>query len=400
MSWKTICIGDLGKVITGNTPPKKDPEFYGVDYKFIKPTDMDIDARYTHITEDHYSLKAYEKYKKSLIPPLSTCVVTIGSIGKKITLTDDNSFVNQAVNAVIPKTDEYDPFFVFYALKNLLPNVKKADTGASSGRENVSKSNFMSLPLNVPNSLTKQKRIGLVLSSFDDLIENNLKRIKLLEQAAQNIYKEWFVKLRFPGYENTPIIEETGLPEGWEKQSAFNLFDIKGGTQPPKPEWADDLKEGYVRMVQIRDYKTDSHIAYVKDTQKLRRCDRQDVMIARYGASVGRICWGLKGAYNVALVKVVPYDNAYLEYIRWYVKSYYFQESLVSMTQRAAQDGFNKDTFKSLDAIIPAIKVVNDFHNMVYPMLKQMELLKNKNQKLKAARDILLPRLMNRTIEV
>ena len=101
MNWKTIRIGNIGKVITGNTPPKKNLEFYGDDFKFIKPTDMNIGARYTPETEEKYSLKAYEKYKKSLIPPLSTCVVTIG------------------------RTDEYDPFFIFYAIKNLYQMLKK-----------------------------------------------------------------------------------------------------------------------------------------------------------------------------------------------------------------------------------------------------------------------------------
>jgi len=325
----------------------------------------------------------------------------VGTLGRTayVKKLDQPSSADTHVTIVRPdKTIIDSKYLSFYlnAKEDVIENMGKGATGQTE----LSAKDLSRLNVFYPTSLQTQKRIADILSAYDDLIENNLKRIKVLEQAAQNIYKEWFVNLRFPGHENTPINEETGLPVGWEKQSAFNLFDIKGGTQPPKPEWADDLKDGYVRMVQIRDYKTDSHIAYVKDTQKLRRCDRQDVMIARYGASVGRICWGLKGAYNVALVKVVPYDNAYLEYIRWYVKSYYFQESLVSMTQRAAQDGFNKDTFKSLDAIIPTIKVVNDFHNMVYPMLKQMESLKNQNQKLKAARDILLPRLMNQTIKV
>ena len=75
-------------------------------------------------------------------------------------------------------------------------------------------------------SLQTQKRIADILSAYDDFIENNLKRIKLLEQAAQNIYKEWFVNLRFPGHENTPINEETGLPEGWEKKDLNNLLNL------------------------------------------------------------------------------------------------------------------------------------------------------------------------------
>jgi type I restriction enzyme S subunit len=398
MNYREVKIKELGKVITGTTPPTKHKEYFEGSYPFIKPSDLQSDSRHVEHTEMTLSQVGKDLISKNLLPTKTTCIVTIGTIGKYC-LTNKESFSNQQINAIIPN-ENFDNDYVFYLLKSNIHIVQAADAGSSSGRENVNKSTFQGIKIWVHGNIQTQKRISDILSAYDDLIENNLKRIKLLEQAAQNIYKEWFVNMRFPGHENAIINEETGLPEGWEKQSAFNLFDIKGGTQPPKPEWSDDLKDGYVRMVQIRDYKTDLHIAYVKNSQNLRRCDRQDVMIARYGASVGRICWGLKGAYNVALVKVVPYDNAYLEYIRWYVKSYYFQESLVSMTQRAAQDGFNKDTFKSLDAIIPTIKVVNDFHNMVYPMLKQMESLKNQNQKLKGARDILLPRLMNRTIEV
>jgi len=384
MSWKTICIGDLGKVITGNTPPKKDPEFYGVDYKFIKPTDMDIDARYTHITEDHYSLKAYEKYKKSLIPPLSTCVVTIGSIGKKITLTDDNSFVNQAVNAVIPKTDEYDPFFVFYALKNLLPNVKKADTGASSGRENVSKSNFMSLPLNVPNSLTTQKRIGLVLSSFDDLIENNLKRIKLLEQAAQNIYKEWFVNLRFPGYKNTLINKETGLPEGWANSKYKNHFDLLTGKKDANHSTSDGVYPFFT-------------------------CGKEIIKSPDFSFDCNAVLLAGNGDFNVKY-----YRGKFQAYQRTYVLSPYNSKELfllfihLSLNLKHLTHGskgsvikyLTKGMIEDFTLILPSKTILENFNNFCENIFLQIETLEKQNKKLKAARDILLPRLMNRTIEV
>jgi type I restriction enzyme S subunit len=386
MSWKTICIGDLGKVITGNTPPKKDPEFYGDDYKFIKPTDMDIDARYTTITEDHYSLKAYEKYKKSLIPPLSTCVVTIGSIGKKITLTDDNSFVNQAVNAVIPKIDEYDPFFVFYALKNLLPNVKEADTGASSGRENVSKSNFMSLPLNVPNSLKTQKRIGLVLSSFDDLIENNIKRIKLLEQAAQNIYKEWFVHLRFPGHENIPINEETGLPEGWEEKALGEFTEIKKGKNITKST----IIEGNVPVV-----AGGLKPAYYNNTPNTIN---PVITVSASGANAGYV--------NIYLEDIWASDCSYID--TNLSDSIFFIHNLLShqqdlifgMQRGAAQPHVYPKDLKRTEFLIPAKDIIIKFEEQVSPQYKMKRVLLSQNQKLKAARDILLPRLMNRTIEV
>jgi type I restriction enzyme S subunit len=410
MSWKKIYIGDLGKVITGNTPPKKNPEFYGDDYKFIKPTDMNIDARYTPVTEEHYSLKAYEKYKKSLIPPLSTCVVTIGSIGKKITLTNDNSFVNQAVNAVIPKTDEYDPFFVFYALKNLLPNVKKADTGASSGRENVSKSNFMSLPLEVPTSLMEQKRIGLILSSFDNLIENNLKRIKLLEQAAQNIYKEWFVNLRFPEYENTPINEETGLPQGWGNGVVSDLCEVKSGFAFKSKHWK---KEGnpVMKIKNINNNTVDIDNSDFVDNDVAGLAKKYelfpgDVIIAMTGATVGKV--GLipkigKRIYlnqRVGLFRPLTEENDNIALVFSFFLTDDSQQQVLNFAQGAAQPNISGSEIGNIKLNIADSKVLSLFNKMIEPSFQLVQSLYGQNQKLKAARDILLPRLMNRTIEV
>ena len=389
MSWKKIYIGDLGKVITGNTPPKKDPEFYGDDYKFIKPTDMNIDARYTPVTEEHYSLKAYEKYKKSLIPPLSTCVVTIGSIGTKITLTDDNSFVNQAVNAVIPKTDEYDPFFVFYALKNLLPNVKKADTGASSGRENVSTSNFMSLPLEVPTSLMKQKRIGLILSSFDDLIENNIKRINLLEQAAQNIYKEWFVHLRFPGHENTSINEETGLPEGWTERNINEVFNIKYGKNLPATKITSSGKYSVYGASGVMGY-------YEECNTKIKVA-----LITSRGNGSGDVHRTFQKNTFVTnnSFKVFPKEG-YEFYPFFFVTEFLKTLNLLNYCSGSAQPQLTNASMNNIRSIFPNKEMVALFTQKVSPILEQSDVLLKQNQKLKAARDILLPRLMNRTIEV
>ena len=189
MKWEKVEIGQLGEVITGNTPPRKNPELYGDFIPFIKPTDMEIDRRYTPNPEECYSELGFEKYQKSLIQKGATCVVTIGSIGKKMTQAYTDCFINQAVNAIIPN-ENYDDDFVFYLLKNNLDKVKGLDSGTSSGRENVSKSSFSSIEVKVIKHLPTQSRIASILSAYDDLIENNLKRIKLLEEKAQLLYTE------------------------------------------------------------------------------------------------------------------------------------------------------------------------------------------------------------------
>ena len=144
--WKQVTIGDLGQVITGNTPPKNDPSNYGGSYPFIKPTDMDIDRRYVTSWEENYSDKAFKRYKNSYIPPKATGVVTIGTVGEKMFQADQYCFTNQSVNVVIPSED-YDDDFVFYLLKYSLPKVENANPGTASGRHHVSKSNFCAIKL-------------------------------------------------------------------------------------------------------------------------------------------------------------------------------------------------------------------------------------------------------------
>lgn len=425
MSWKEICIGDIGEVITGNTPPKKNPEYYGDAYKFIKPTDMEIGQRYTPITEECYSFEGYKKYQKSLIPPLSTCVVTIGSIGKKITMTEEPSFVNQAVNAVIPNQTKYDPHFVFYALKNILPKVKNADTGASSGRENVSKSNFCSLTLEVPEDLDTQRKIGKKLGSLDDLIENNLKRIKLLEEAAQNIYKEWFVNFRFPGWKNAKFNKESGLPEEWRKEIIRNLlvYTIGGGWGKEQNETdynheayvirgtdMPDIKIGNINNVPCRFHKQNNF--------RSRKIIPNDIVFEVSGGSakypVGRSILITKEIIDyfqdknimcASFCKLIRCDNYLISpyYFSSTLNQNYINGSIAQYENRSASNivNFKYELFLDKENItIPEKSVMKQFEEIIKPIFQQIGKIGNQNQKLKEARDILLPRLMNRTIEV
>ena len=111
-----ITIGDLGEVITGNTPPTTNRILYGGPYPFIKPTDMEKDSRYVRVWEETYSEMAFKRYKKAYIPKGATGVVTIGTIGEKLFQADRPCFTNQSVNVVVP-SEKYDANFVYYLLK-------------------------------------------------------------------------------------------------------------------------------------------------------------------------------------------------------------------------------------------------------------------------------------------
>ena len=223
---KAITIGDLGTIITGKTPPTTNKNYYGDYAVFIKPTDISEQCKYTYETEEMYSKLAAEKYESSLIPKGAVCVPCIGTIGTKMTMAPCNCYTNQSINSIVCN-ENYDNEYVYYLIKNFLPGLKAYNLGTASGREYVSKSNFEKIELVAEQNKTIQKKIGEILSRYDSLIENYQKQIKLLEEAAQRLYKEWFVDLHFPGHENIKIID--GIPEGWEQKRLVDLVDVQYG---------------------------------------------------------------------------------------------------------------------------------------------------------------------------
>lgn len=241
---KKVTVRELGKVVTGHTPPTAKREYYGNSYLFLKPTDMVIGQKYTYVTEEGYSALGAEKYKTSLIPKGATCVVCIGTLGEKMSMAHCDLFTNQSVNSIIP-IDNYDQHYVYYLIKHNLHKLKALNKGTASGREFVSKTTFLDIEIDVIEDIKTQKKIGEILSAYDDLIENNQKQIKLLEEAAQRLYKEWFVDLRFPGYEETPIVD--GVPKGWAFRPISELisYEIGGGWGEESPT-GKNTKEAYV----------------------------------------------------------------------------------------------------------------------------------------------------------
>lgn len=145
------------------------------------------------------------------------------------------------------------------------------------------------------------------------------------------------------------------MKEGWDYKKLGEVCDFEGGSQPPKSEWINHPQNGYIRMLQIRDFtkSRNAEIEYVKITKKLRLCKDDDILIGRYGASVGKILTGLAGAYNVAIIKSIPNEELIKkDFIRRYFESPLFQSILFKVcTSRAAQAGFSKDDIK--DELIP-----------------------------------------------
>ncbi len=141
--------------------------------------------------------------------------------------------------------------------------------------------------------------------------------------------------------------------------SLLDVCDFQGGTQPPKSKWSSTERNDFIRMLQIRDFTQgkESNIAYVKQTNTLKTCEVDDILIARYGASIGKILSGLNGAYNVAIVKTIPNTKKLSKrYLFHYLQSDIFQKFICNTGSRAAQAGFNKEDLKKLNIQLPDLE--------------------------------------------
>jgi type I restriction enzyme S subunit len=389
MKWETVEIGQLGEVVTGNTPPRKNPELYGDFIPFIKPTDMEIDRRYTPNPEECYSELGYEKYKKSLIPKGATCVVTIGSIGKKMTQALCDCFINQAVNAVIPN-NEYDNDFVFYLLKNNLHKVKGLDSGTSSGRENVSKSAFSSIEVKVTKHLPTQRKIASILSAYDDLIENNLKRVKLLEGAININYKN-FISIEDKNFINVKLNSFVNIISGFPFKS--NYYNENG---KHKIVTIKNVQDGFFVPVvtdRIDDVPDNMNNGLFLSTG--------DVIMSLTG-NVGRVClvYGDDYVLNQRVVKLSAKELIDQSFIYALVRDKQMLTILENLSNGTAQQNLSPIKMGELPIRYPSSNLREDFDKKVSPMIEMICKLNMQNTKLREARDILLPKLMNGQIEV
>jgi type I restriction enzyme S subunit len=136
-----------------------------------------------------------------------------------------------------------------------------------------------------------------------------------------------------------------------------SICRFEGGSQPPKSQFVESPRKGYIRLLQIRDFKSDEKAVYIPDDGKRRRCAEDDIMIGRYGASVGQIHRGKAGTYNVALIKTIPDPDVLVrDYFYYYLLSDLFQKSLLSRSSRGAQDGFNKEDIAPFPVPVPSLE--------------------------------------------
>ena len=270
------------------------------------------------------------------------------------------------------------PKFVFYQLQKAetIGWVEKHAVGSTM--LNLNTSILGSVPIEMP-SLEKQQRITDILSSYDDLIENNQKQIKLLEEAAQRLYKEWFVDLRFPGYETTPIVD--GVPEGWKSVAVTDLLEIKYGKDHKA------LENGTIPVY--------GSGGIMRKVNKILHSG-ESVLIPRKG-SLNNILLVSGDFWTIdTMFFSVPKQPNVAKYVYLFLSGV----DMYAMNIGAAVPSMTVKILDGMKVLCPSVEILEQFEKVVGPYFSMIELLKKKNESLADARDLLLPKLMSGEIEV
>ncbi len=394
-------ITNFGTVITGKTPPTKNRSYFDGDYLFVTPTDLEYKNYYCRKTANTVTDEAKVKFKNQFIPKDSIMFTCIGNTIGKCAISSDVCLTNQQINSIIPN-ETHDTKYIYYLLNNNIDYIKVL--GGGSATPIINKTKFESVEFQIP-SLPFQKTIGGLLSQYDDLIENNLRRIELLEESAQLLFREWFVHLRFPGHEHTKIIN--GVPEGWEKRGLKELCEIVdyGYTASAQQE---EVGPRFLRITDIVpnviDWSTVPYCELPENRKEKYRLRKGDIVVARTGATVGyakrinkRSPESVFASYLVRFRFKPEIDNLA---IGIFMESDDYKNYVKSHVGGAAQPNANAQILSGARVLIPDKKIRDLFKSIIEPVYDQKEILQNMNETLKKARDILLPRLMNGGIAV
>ena len=378
-----ICrrISEIGTVVGGGTPSTKNPDYWGGDIPWISPKDL-TDYKSVYISKGENFLT--EKGLKSgtrLLPKNTLLFSSRAPIGY-VALAANPICTNQGFKSIVCDEKQVVPLYLYYYMKANLDYIKLFGTGATFPE--ISGKTMGKIKVEIFKSLDVQHRIASILSTYDSLIENNTKRIRLLDKMAENLYKEWFVRFRFPGHENVEM--ENGLPKGWKRGSLSDVCEFKRG----KNITSSEMQEGNVPVISAglepSGYHSCSNVKGV------------NVTMSSSGANAGYIAihysdiWAADCSYiEESTTGNIYYVYELLNNIRTVINN--FQRG-------AAQPHVYPKDVNRIKLILPSKKLMLKANGRLEIMYKEIYNLQKQNSLLARQRDLLLPRLMSGKLEV
>ena len=404
MSWEIKKLSECcASIADGDhqAPPKADSGIPFVTISNINSTNQFDFTNTMFVPQAYYDgLDSKRKAQKG-----DVLYSVVGSFGIPVYMKDTIPFVFQRHIAILRPNDSIIPRFLYYTMlsRDFYMMADAAALGAA--QRTVSLTALRNIKIAIP-PMDVQKKIVDILSAYDDLIENNQKQIKLLEEAAQRLYTEWFVDLRFPGHETTPISD--GIPEGWTERSIADVcIRIGAGGTPSrsngtywKPSTIKWFKTGELMDCWLLDSSEKiSEEGLSHSSAKL--FPPNTILMAIYASpTLGRLgILTTEAACNQAALCLVA--NGSLISWQWlYQKLYELRDEFNAVAKGAGQQNISADVVKKKVIIIPNKECIDRYTSIVAPMFDVIRTLQEQNVQLQEARDRLLPKLMNGEIEV
>jgi type I restriction enzyme S subunit len=311
--------------------------------------------------------------------------------------------------AVLRANKDIDSRYLYYTVTNqsftdyLTANAKGAAYPAVD-TDTIERAEIYLLPL------PTQRKIAAILSAYDDLIENNLRRIKILEEMAHNLYREWFVKFRFPGHQQARFTDSPlgRIPEGWEMTTLGAVSNVIPGYAFKSKDWADAgipvIKIKNIRPGNLIDTDQVDHVpeGILCSTHKKYWLYNGDILIAMTGATagkVGKLRSKKSMLLNQRVAKIEPKQH-FKEFVWCTVSSPGAEERFYALADGAAQPNMSGSQIEDSELLVPSADLVQQFNDFVSPFVNDVDNMILRNQALRRTRDLLLPRLISGEVDV
>ena len=375
-----VRIGEIcSKVCSGGTPTSSNPDYYNGGIPWLNTNEVNFCNIYeTNKTISEEGLKhSVAKY----IPVNTIIVAMYGVTAGKSAIAKIPLTTNQACCNLVIDDNKADYQYVYYFLKQQSDNLNKLANGGAQQNLNslIIKKYKIALP-----SLKVQHRIASILSTYDSLIENNTKRIRLLEKMAENLYKEWFVRFRFPGHENVKMVN--GLPNGWKKGALSDVCEFKRG----KNITSSEMKDGTIPVISAGITPSGFHShANVYGIS---------VTMSSSGANAGYIAVHYSDIWAADCSYIEEASTPYIYYVYELLNNI---RSIINNFQRgAAQPHVYPKDINRIKMIIPSEDIRKKANEKIGVIHRHIDNLQRQNSLLARQRDLLLPRLMSGKLEV
>ena len=401
--WKKVTVGEIAEVKGGKRLPKgKLVQDEPTPFPYLRVTDFGDNGLDTsaikYIDED-----AQSKVSRYTITNRDIYISIAGTIGRVGIVPAKFSGANLTENAakiceIHPHVDER---FLMYFLRTENGQGQIAGLTVGTSQPKLALFRIKEIEISLPD-LPTQRKIAGILSAYDDLIENNLRRIKILEQMAQSLYREWFVHFRFPGHESAKFVDSAlgQIPTGWEVKAISDFAKVVTGKTPSKAN--EDFFGEDIPFLKTPDMHGQMFILRTNEYLSTAGAQSQ----ANKTLPVGSICVSCIGTIGVISIttepcqtnqqinSVVLADEASREFLFFWLRE--AKQMLENLGSNGATMGnVNKSKFEGMKLVCPIDDLLARFHSLAEPMFEQIERLFRKIQNLRQTRDLLLPKLLS-----